>query len=228
LEFSDNKTIVKVKNDGTMISQSLLASSDCWEKTGIIIKPGESYTIKVIGKIHTAGDYLFRDVANDTIPTFQWCGPEGREFRIRDDNKFQKYDQLRKNLLIDPDAKIGCVLFYFQNEDDQEPSCAGGAGFLPRPSNIKVYNNNKGILAGTNSGKVSQYLWATVNDMIIIDTSENTRRAYIGSDLKGDTLKKKLNKWESIVKTNYRKLWFDDNIGNYIISAQIGDKVQLN
>src|SRR6266536_173862 len=79
-------------NDSEVISQSILAASDCWEKTGIIIKPGESYKIKVTGKIHTAGDYLFRDVSNDTIPNFQWCGPEGREFRIRTDSSFQKYD----------------------------------------------------------------------------------------------------------------------------------------
>lgn len=221
LEFSDNRTIVKVKNDGQTISQSILAASDCWIKTGIVVKPNESYTIKVTGKIHTAADYLLRDVANDTIPSFQWSGPEGREFRIRSQGVFEKYDQMRKNLLIDPNANMGCVLFYFQDEDAKEPSCSGGSDFFPRPNNIKVYNNNKGLLEGKNSGTVNQNLWASINDMLIMDTTDNIRLAYLGAELKGDTLKRKINKWESIKKSTYRKLWFDDNIGSYIISVQV-------
>jgi len=125
--------------------------------------------------------------------------------------------------LISPNEKIGCVLFYVQDEDTQQPSCDGGDKFFPRPSNIKVYDNNKGILKGTNSGKAPQYLWASVNDMLIMDTTENTKLAYIGSGLKADDLRKKTNKWNNIIKTNYRKLWFDDNIGDYIISIEVGE-----
>lgn len=110
---------------------------------------------------------------------------------------------------------MGCVLFYLQDEDSLQPNCCGGSKFYPRPKYIKIYNNNKGLLEGKNFGAITQYLRATVNDMQIIDTSDNTKLAYIGGEFSSNDLKRKLRKWEGI------KNRIIENVGLMIILAII-------
>lgn len=188
----------------------------------IDIAPGKTFKIKVTRKIHTAADYLLRDVTNDTIPTFQWAGAEGRPFRVRE-GEYQKSDELRKKCLLEPNAGVGAVLFYLQEDGQKVPNCQGGANFHPRPQNVIVYDPNQGLLAGKNSSEKVQHLWGSVNDMLLMDSSEDSKWAYLGTHLSGKELPAKTSKWEHLKKSDYKKFWFDDNIGNYVVSIIIED-----
>jgi hypothetical protein len=64
----------------------MLPACDCWINTGIEVWPDEEYEIKVSGKVHTTADKMIADAAEDIKPGFDWIGPEGAGFRIREDN----------------------------------------------------------------------------------------------------------------------------------------------
>lgn len=221
VDYNNDKTLITLIDKKNVIVNSVLPACDCWINTGIEIRPNEDYEIKVSGKIHTTADKMIKDAEDDVKPRFSWSSPEGGAFNIREDIKHKQSDSLRKTLLLTQKANIGQVLFYFQKENTQEPYCGIGANFY-NPDSIIVYSSQNGKkLTGKNDTKGTWYVWATVNDMLIRDfTIPTTKFAFIGGAT-GDTLKSKLSSWDIISKENYNRIWFDDNFGNFVISAKI-------
>jgi hypothetical protein len=224
ISYDTDKTLVTFIDKKNLAASSVLPACDCWINTGIEIRPGEEYEIKVSGKIHTVGDKLINDAERDTIPRFPWVDATGAKFENRLDIKFIRSDSLRKNILLNPDANIGSVLFYFKTEKMPEPNCDLNKGRLFIPQQVTVYES-KG-LKDINNTKEKIYLWAAVNDMLLRNFSETSKIAYLGG---AQDIKKadKERNWEKLKDKKYNRLWFDDNFGQYIISAKLERPVPL-
>ena len=219
INFTNDKTLVTLIDKKNVIANSVLPACDCWTNTGIEIRPGEEYEIKVSGKIHTIIDKLIRDAENDVMPKFRWLDPDGTAFIIREDKKFRESDSIRKTLLLSPTTNIGGVLFYFQKGNSLQPNCELKDNFYI-PDSIIIYSSSKG-LKGKNNESETWYVWASVNDILIRDfKSETDRRAYLGGVI-NDSIPSKLKKWAVLTNENYNRIWFDDNFGSFVISAKI-------
>ena len=217
IDYSNDKALVTIIDKKFVATTSVLPACDCWTNTGIEVWPGEEYQIKVSGKIHTTADKMVKDAEADMMPRFRWIDGGGDDFRIRKGRYFLS-DSLRKTLLISQKAKIGQVLLYFRKGNSPTPNCELGLGFYI-PDSLIVYDSAEGI-TGQNSSKEKLYIWATVNDMLIRKFDNNTKLAYVGGTVK-DTLKKKEGHWNKLVEENYNRIWYDDNFGNFVISAKI-------
>jgi hypothetical protein len=219
VDFSTDKTLITLIDKKNVIANSVLPACDCWTNTGIEIRPDEEYEIKVSGKIHTTVDKMVKDADDDIQPRFPWIGPEGdKNFRIRDDKKYRLSDSLRQTLLLNKKANLGQVMFYIQ-KTSIKPSCNLNSNFFI-PETLEIYDAEKG-LKGKNDSNSKWYIWATVNDMLLRNFSDpNNKIAYLGG-ASGDTLARKLLQWEKLSMENYNKIWFDDNFGNFVISAKI-------
>jgi hypothetical protein len=212
--------LVTIIDKKYVVANSVLPACDCWSNTGIEIRPGEEIEIKVSGKIHTTADKLIKDAEDDVRPRFDWIGPEGGNFLIRELDRYHASDSIRETLLLNSHAKIGQILFHFQNENSLKPNCNIGLGYFNPTDSVFIYDPEHGI-KWKNKGTEKVYIWATINDMLIRDFSqESNRLAYLGG-AKGDTLKRKEESWESLRKANYNRIWFDDNIGDFVVSAKI-------
>lgn len=218
VDYSTDKTLITIIDKKYIIANSVLPACDCWVNTGIEIRPEEQYELKVSGKIHTTADKLVKDSDDDIIPRFPWIGPEGdKSFRIREEVRYRVADSIRKRLLISQKANLGQVLFYIQ-KTSLKPNCNIGANFFI-PDSVDVYDVEKG-LKGTNDSKATWYIWVSVNDMLIRDFSESNKIAYLGG-ASADTLKRKQLQWNLLAREKYNRIWFDDNIGNFVVSAKI-------
>lgn len=219
IDYSNDKTLITLIDKKNVIASSVLPACDCWSNTGIEIRPGEAYEIKVSGKIHTTADKMIRDAEEDIKPRFEWIGPEGsNNFRIRD-KQYRYPDSMRKTLLLSQNAKLGQVLFYFQKKNSRKPNCDAGLNYY-NPDSVLVYESEKG-LSGSNDTKETWFVWASVNDMVIKNfDSEPNRLAYLGG-AGNDTLKRKNQQWQVLKQENYNRIWFDDNFGSFVISAKI-------
>lgn len=213
MDFRNDKTLVTVLNSHDEISaNSILPSCDCWIYTGIEIKPNEEYEIKVSGKIHATIDKLIRYAEKDTIPKYPWSGPLGVSYVFRGE-EFKEQDSCRRQLLLYPEMNVGQVLLYFKKtSNDIEPNCS--AGIVPETKDIQPYNSNG--INGENTSKEIWNVYATVNDFLIRDF--NTPCALQSLKKQGDSYHKT---FESLRINGYRTIYFDDNIGNFIISAHI-------
>jgi hypothetical protein len=219
VDYTNDKTLITLIDKKNVIANSVLPACDCWTKTGIEIRPEEDYEIKVSGKIHTTADKMIKDAEDDVKPRYAWVGPEGGNFLIRHGSEYKLTDSIRKTMLLSQTANIGQVLFYFQRKNARKPNCNIKEDYF-NPDSVLIYNSEIGI-SGKNDSKETWLVWATVNDMLITDfQNESTKIAFLGAS-KGDTLKTKLQSWQTISKENYNRIWFDDNFGSFVISAKI-------
>jgi hypothetical protein len=222
IDFNNDKTLVTLIDKKNVIANSVLPACDCWIRTGIEIRPGEEYEIKVSGKVHTTADKMIMDAADNIKPRFQWIDPEGASMKIRGKD-YEISDNIRKTLLLAQNANLGAVLFYFQKGNTKQPDCNLGSGFyIPNEDSVIIYKREG--LTGKNNEKETWYIWATVNDMLIRDfQSKDNRLAYLGGSKQDYTLKE--SRWDTLKKENYNRIWFDDNFGHFVVSAKISKPV---
>lgn len=158
INFQNDKTLVTMIDKKNVIANSVLSASDSWINTGIEIRPGEEYQIKVSGKIHATADKLLEDVKNRVMPRFNWIGPMGSPFHYKDSIIYRESDSIRQSLLLDPKQNLGAVLFFIQKGNSKEPNCSiGNDQYIPKPNSI--YASSTG-LRGKNDTDEVWFVWA--------------------------------------------------------------------
>ena len=197
-----NKGGVVFQTLDTRMGSFLLPASAGWVNTGFTINPGERVRIQSFGRVHLSMGRLLRDSKNNRVAR-GWSSPDGFPYTE---------DILRKSLLVAPDANKGMLLGYLgaaDYGDEIKPSKDN-----PRPGKILKLGGDKTF---RNTTKETQELWLTVNDYYL---NKEAEKAYFSGEDARQQLKDGTDRasWEYIVKNEYWELWFDDNLGEYLIN----------
>lgn len=204
ISFTSNGATVIIDPNDKLNAIFMLPASARWTNTGIYLKPGEKLKITASGKIHTAIHHLVDCAIRDIKPPYIWRSPDGEPW-----SNLASLDALRRNLLIIPKANIGVLIGYLHIPGNPEPCI-----FNPRPEGMVIIGKEGYI---NNHNKVDAELWFNINETILDPNNlEYSKKAYVGSGDKKEWLKR----WDYIVENDYWDLWWDDNIGYFLIQMQ--------
>jgi hypothetical protein len=228
--FILNKTIeVVFKDDGATVLLRgseprsvvvLLPASRLWLDSGLELKPGQKVNVSASGAINLSVHRLSEAAENTIPPRHGWTTPSG--VKGRDD--LRCIDQIREPLLIEPKASYGSLLAYIKPANAAEPNVKN-----PIPSNIQVINSPSSQLGYSNPDGLQGRLYFTVNDIVLkndpkykqafISDPECLDRSY-GKDSSGKsklTVAQMEQRWNRVTSNNYWNIWFDDNIGEFLV-----------
>lgn len=212
ITFTANNGIIFFSENSQKTGSFLLPASAGWINTGFILKSGETIDIRASGRIHLGLEQLVDAAQTDTKPQYAWSAPDGNPFNSNSDDKalqnHSKNSNL-KNFLVDPNAKIGMLLGFLAKKELSETEKPGENNPSPRGL-IRIGNSRDGI---KNDDTEDRELWLTVNDIYL---SEKAEEAYINKYASDEEVR--AMQWQRIKKQNYWRLWFDDNIGEYLIN----------
>jgi hypothetical protein len=201
-------------------AQLLLPSNSIWYNTGVKLQPDEECKIEITGNVHLAFSALNSDVDNDMIPKIKWTGPNGNLWAdVGDDSECQG---AKTKLLIKPGTKIGNVVGYLHTKDLDE------IGFISEfLSQRKVMStevteiNAVGRMPNNKAAETTLYL--TVND-ILLDLTDSIQEKISKIAFEGRIHKK--GKWAKLKnEKEYYRLWFDDNVGGFLVNITVRKKI---
>lgn len=193
----------------------LVPASKLWVNSGIIIKPGQKVTMRASGYVNLAIHRLVSSAEVDVLPPYGWSDPNG----IMIDRNRPLY-QRRKELLIEKRALQGQLLYIAVRDSEVSPSENN-----PRPERIRILKSGDYY---TNESKVRETLYFTVNEKLVED-SQKAKLAFVGKNQKevddtygpGVITQEELEaQFNNIVKKRYWTVWFDDNIGQFLIEIK--------
>lgn len=224
--------LIEVKNPekaarNYSVSQFLLPSNDVWFDTGIELDENEECEFKISGKVNLALNKLVESAKEDRPTKVNWTGPEGNEFAKLGDDSLQ--DNAKRDLLLYPGERkrIGNVVFFLQPVNEQiadfRKYFLQNRGELTKKIIPLGSGGNDNKIANSSSHKVRIYL--SVNDIVFNFSDpasvEKSKAAYFG--------KTKDPKYEaawkgSIEPIQYEQLWYDDNVGCFLVCVTIKKK----
>lgn len=203
IDFTKGGAAIILNDNKQVAAQFLLPASEVWVNTGIRLKPNSIIEFTASGKVHLAAHRLMEAAINDTLPLFDWCSPAGVPYRTK-----RSLDVLRREFLIDHKAPMGVIIGHFQKDGTPNPSVHN-----QRPDSLFTIYEQTEV-------RVPNYpvtLWLTIND-VLLDPSriEEGKAAYCGPEAKPELEKN----WDYIVSHDYWDIWYDDNIGTYLIQLK--------
>jgi hypothetical protein len=211
--------VVAKDNITEKYAQLLLPSNSVWYNTGVKLQPDEECRIEITGNVHLAFSALNSDVDNDMIPKIKWTGPDGNVWaNVGDDLECQA---AKTNLLIKPGTKIGNVVGYLHTKDLDEIGFISEFLSQRKAMSAEVTEINAiGSLANNKAAETILYL--TVND-ILLDFSDSIQEKISNIAFEGRNHKK--GEWAKLRnEKEYYRLWFDDNIGGFLVNITVRKK----
>jgi hypothetical protein len=217
LLFELKKSNLFSQDEKKSFASFLLPSNVVWFDTGLELDPDQQCNFKVTGSIHLAIHTVVKSADNDEKNAIPWTNAKGNKFVNIGDQNLQL--KAKKQLLLKPGETIGNVLGYYIPVEETKQF---KEYFVQHRDELttKIFEvNEEKFIQNDTKTKVRIYL--SVNDILLnfdsasIKTSE---LAYLGND------KKWLNKWLQISGSNYDNLYFDDNIGNFLVQVEIKGK----
>lgn len=203
VSFTDSGATIIKKSGETYKAQFLLPASSTWTDTGIDIPPRATVNFRASGRVHLAIHKLIQSANNDSLPLFNWLGPRGAPYQST-----RQLDKARRSLLIENKANIGAIIGFFKKSTDIPPGPSNH-----RPKGKFIVDLSDGGFKNDSDEKVR--LWLVVNDMYLDPNNiQASKDAYIGKD------KKKEPMWNYIESKDYWHIWFDDNIGHYLVQVE--------
>ncbi len=204
INFTKNGATILVSPNEQFKALFILPGSSRWTNTGIVLQPQEKFRIRASGKVHLAFHRLAESALDDTRPGFGWIEPTGEPWV-----NLSQSDALRRKLLILPDANIGALLGYLHAAGTPEPSIHNS-----KPEGIIVIGEETVVV---NNSQQEVELWLVLNETILDPNDlERSKKGYINPEKRIFWEKR----WEYIVRDNYWDLWWDDNIGHYLVQIE--------
>jgi hypothetical protein len=194
----------------------LLPSNAVWFDTGLELKPEQECVFKITGRVHLAVQRIVESASSDSKCPIPWTDANGNSWADIGDTDAQL--NAKKQLLLKPGDHIGNVVGYYLPEDETNQF---QEYFTKNRSELttKIFDvGNSKTVQNTNDKTVRIYL--SVNDVLLGFNSTyiaKSEMAYCGSKL--DELRN--NKWLDIKRSNYDNLYFDDNIGSFLVQVEI-------
>jgi hypothetical protein len=184
-----------------------------WEKTPIVLEEERTLRIKASGRINLAVHHLVTAAEMHQKPRLGWVGPEGYQVET-------SYDKARENCLLNK-APWGSVLAAFSDRNLQQENVA--------PSVIEAIGPE-----GTIRGKGR--LWLTINEAVI-GPDDKSRACYVTNqkDLdekwregeQHETVEQKLAQFKYITEHDFRDVFYQDNVGDFLITIEIPRDAKL-
>jgi len=183
-----------------------------WSNSGIDVTKGDRLKLRVSGAVNLAIHHLVRSAETDNPPYFHWTGSDGYEpeqaafFRPADDHR------QRWRLAIG--APQGMLLMQV---------VPPGANPEVRPDGEHLYLVGSGR-DGPFRMRQSGTLYFALNEVPLDETmhdyyviTQQTDPKYV----KEHPVKDQEKAWTEIVRLKYWDLWFDDNAGSFLVTAEI-------
>jgi hypothetical protein len=218
--FRDDGATVLLRGSEPKSVVVLLPASRLWLDSGIELKPGQKVNVSASGAINLSVHRLTEAAQNTIPPKHGWTTPSG----VKDRDDLRCIDQIRESLLIEPRASYGSLLAYIKPANAAEPNVKN-----PIPPNIQVINSPSSQLGYSNPDGLKGRLYFTVND-IVLKNDAKYKQAFIsdpacldrsyGKDSNGKsrfTVAQMEQKWDRVTTENYWNIWFDDNIGEFLV-----------
>ncbi len=191
----------------------LLSSGQMWTNTGLKLKHNQKITVGATGLVNLAIHRLVDAGNKDERPRHGWVGPDGDQLKNE-----KPLDRLRKSLRIEPRVGYGCLLAYVRPEGEPDPGKENA-----KPDGVQVVGRN-GELTYLDSKEREGTLFLTVNEAVVSDNAES-KEAYIANQNVLDqtygknivTVEMLCKRWDNIVKENYWEVWYDDNVGEFLV-----------
>jgi len=220
----------------------LLPASRPWVDTGIELDQGDVLTIKYLsGGVNLGAHRLWEAADLDHKPALPWI-----YFDSQGTSRPRASEEDRKGYRLKREAPYGALLMYIPQHDTLRPDPEKKVRLRPLESRIQVVG-----LEGIAGRKVETAgpLYLSVND-IIVDSKE----VYMTSDYEksareidstaswdpryaalyesrwngnlpkpADLRKRRELLWNSVVST-YPTIWFDDNVGCYLVWVEVEEE----
>lgn len=175
-----------------------LPASAHWTSSGYAVHKGQKVDIRASGRIHLALHRLVDAARSKRRPGLPWVGPDGIPIDAPlDDAALRAY--LQQNCVLLPTARQGSLLAAIA-------SPAADPGTL---TPIAVGRHLE--LEAPSDGE----LWFVVNDTWF-DASDRSRRCYEHAPRNDDLGMT----FDQIVAERYWNAWFDDNVGEFLVTVR--------
>ena len=197
---------------GRRTLQWLFPASAMWASSGVTVKQGDRITFHVTGAANLAIHHLVKSAETDSAPFFNWTGPEGM---TSDQTKFLRpVDHYRFPKRIAPNDSSGTLLMQVVPANRKA---------LTRPDGEHLYpigSGDHGTVEIRQSGTLyfalnEIPLDSTMHDYYVIPASIDPEYAH------KHPLVEQERTWRGIVQHRYWNLWFDDNVGFFLVTAEI-------
>ncbi|MBN1639406.1 MAG: hypothetical protein JW866_10590 [Ignavibacteriales bacterium] len=207
-------------NNAPRIASVAVPANQVWVNTGLEFEPGQKAILHATGSVNLAIHHLVEAAELDFKPKFPWVGPDGSTI-----NGMEKvygttgvYKD-RSKVKLDSAAPYGFLLAYIGPKSKMPPSM-----YNPRPSEIKKVGNY-GEIEYSSEQNEKGILYLVVNDDVL---GPNDRDIYISNEkarktsygINAPTTVEMNSRWIEIEKENYWNIWYDDNIGNFVVHVQ--------
>ena len=203
------------KSEDKSYTTFMLPSNELWYDTGIDLDADQQIKIVISGRIHLAVHKLVDAADKDEKSAVNWNGPEGSVWG----NLGENIEQLKskKSLLVSQGDIIGNTLLYLcpinnigNFRQDFVKNRKAYIGKFPVVINNQQYINNTG-------NKVRLFL--TVNDILLDFSKDGLDRSKIAY-----TRLHRPHNFDEIWKANFYDVWFADNVGCFLVNAEITQK----
>jgi hypothetical protein len=219
----------KKSNDNTVTeryTQFLLPSNKVWINTGIEIAEDEECEFKITGNVHLAINHLVKKVDADRIPVIKWTGPEGSAWENIGD--MSDCADAKTKLLILPGSgkQIGNVVGFFYKDGDMNDRGFIDYFLTNRKQLTKdVFNIGERAVKANNTHAKAR-LFLSVND-ILLDFTDSSQRKLSQIAFEGRKGENNAANWQLLLKEQeYYRLWFDDNVGGFLVNLIIRKKMK--
>jgi hypothetical protein len=185
----------------------LLPASVPWVNTGIIVNENTPIKFTTSGRVHLAINNLVKAAEANIKPRIEWTGPEGYDAGLAEKDRY------RTSILISPKSKLGKIIGYVKSPNDIIPGPKNRS-----PANIFEVESNI-VFTPSKTGE----LWLCVNDFLLSPNDSDSHKAYVG-DTQGRERSERIQEFNKIVSQGYWEIWFDDNIGEYMLQIDLNSK----
>lgn len=183
-----------------------------WSDSGIKVSAGDWVKLRVSGAVNLAIHHLVKSSETDTPPFFHWSGPDG--VSAKQAASLRRSDNWRLPRRIAPGQTPGKLLMQVV-PDDRKPQVQPDAEFL-----YAVGSGKDGPFHIRQSGT----LHFALNEVPLDETMHNyyVITSSVDADYESEhPVSDQEHAWKKIVEQKYWDIWFDDNVGSFLITAEI-------
>ena len=176
----------------------MLPGSATWLSSGFVVKHGDSVRVKASGRVNLSLFRLVEASQTKQRPGLPWVDPRGvfvNDLNWVDDREHRQY--IQDNCVLLKKQALGALLYAVAPESTDPGTLT--PEFVGLDKTIEV--------------KRDGVLWFVVNEVVFDDTPTSKDCFEHAPKNKYLTMT-----WDELVKEKYWNVWYDDNVGEFLIT----------